>query len=149
VIEMNIPTLLDSSQAPAGEHILTANIYYAPTTLNAGSWEEQGEALVETALQTLEEYAPDIRQLILHKQLATPLDLERDYGLTNGDVHHGQMALDQMLFMRPVPALSQYRTPLEGLFLCGAGSHPGGGVTGAPGRNAAREALKGWHGRGR
>jgi phytoene dehydrogenase-like protein len=131
VIEFSIPSLLDSSQAPAGEHILTANIYYAPATLVEGGWDEQGEALVETALRALEAYAPGIRQQILHKQLITPLDLERDYGLTNGDVHHGQMALDQMLFMRPLPALSKYRTPLVGLFLCGAGSHRGGGVTGA------------------
>jgi phytoene dehydrogenase-like protein len=149
VIEFCIPSLLDSSQAPAGEHILTANIYYAPTQLAEGSWDEQGRALLEIALKTLEAYTPDIRQLVLHKQLITPLDLERDYGLTNGDIHHGQMALDQMLFMRPLPALSQYRTPMEGLFLCGAGSHPGGGVTGAPGRNAAREALKVWRERQR
>jgi phytoene dehydrogenase-like protein len=146
VIEFSIPSLLDSSQAPASEHILSANIYYAPTKLMGGSWTEQAGALLETALKTLEVYAPDIRQLVLHKQLITPLELERDYGLTNGDIHHGQMALDQMLFMRPLPVLSQYRTPLEGLFLCGAGSHPGGGVTGAPGRNAAHEALKEWHG---
>jgi phytoene dehydrogenase-like protein len=147
VIELTIPSLLDRTQAPAGEHILTANIYYTPYELKDGSWNEQGEALYATALKTLEAYAPDIRRLVLHKQLITPLDLESDFGLTHGDVHHGQMALDQMLFMRPLPALSQYRTPVEGLFLCGAGSHPGGGVTGAPGRNAAHEALKTWRGR--
>jgi phytoene dehydrogenase-like protein len=147
VVELSIPSLLDHTQAPSGEHILSANIYYTPYDLQDGSWNEQSEALYETTLKTLEGYAPDIRQLVLHKQLLTPLDLERDFGLTHGDVHHGQMALDQMLFMRPLPALSQYRTPVGGLFLCGAGSHPGGGVTGAPGRNAAREALKEWRGR--
>jgi len=149
VIEFSLPSLLDSSLTPAGEHILTANIYYTPTLLKDRSWDEERNTLFETVLGTLEAYAPDIRKLILHKQLSTPPDLERDYGLTNGDVYHGQMALDQMLFMRPSPAVSQYRTPVEGLFLCGAGAHPGGGVTGAPGRNAAREALKEWRGRQR
>ena len=149
VIEFCIPSILDSSLAPAGEHVLNANIYYSPTALKGGSWDAERETLVETALQTLERYAPDIRQLILRKQLITPLDLERDYGLSGGDVHHGQMALDQMLFMRPIPPYSRYRTPVEGLFICGAGTHPGGGVTGAPGRNAALEALKEWRGRQR
>jgi phytoene dehydrogenase-like protein len=147
VLDINIPTLLDASLAPAGEHILTANIYYAPTFLRDGNWDEQGQALAEAALEVLEEYAPGLRRLVVHQQLITPLDLERRYGLTNGDVYHGQMALDQMLFMRPIPEFSRYRTPVAGLYLCGAGAHPGGGVTGAPGRNAAREALKEWRGR--
>lgn len=147
VLDINIPTLLDPSLAPAGEHILSANIHYAPTTLQAGSWDEQGPALLEAALDVLEGYAPGIHRLVVHQQLITPLDLERRYGLTNGDIYHGQMALDQMLFMRPIPEFSRYRTPVAGLYLCGAGAHPGGGVTGAPGRNAAGEALKDWRGR--
>jgi phytoene dehydrogenase-like protein len=138
--------VLDNSLAPAGEHILSANIFYAPTVLREGDWDVQGPALLEQALEVLEMYAPGLRRLVLHRQLITPLDLERSYGLTYGDIHHGQMALDQMLFMRPAPEASQYRTPVEGLYLCGAGAHPGGGVTGAPGRNAAREALKDWRG---
>jgi len=147
VLEFHLPTLLDPSLAPAGEQILSANFYYAPTTPREGSWDEQGPALLELALDVLETYAPGLRRLVLHRQLITPLDLEREYGLTHGDVHHGQMALDQLLFMRPAPEISRYRAPLANLYLCGAGSHPGGGVTGAPGRNAAREAIHDWRGR--
>jgi phytoene dehydrogenase-like protein len=147
VIELRIPTLLDPSLAPPGEHILSANIHYTPTVLKEGSWELQGPALLDRALETLETYAPGLRRLVLHRQLITPLDLEREYSLTGGDVYHGQMALDQLLFMRPVPEAGRYRTPLANLYLCGAGAHPGGGVTGAPGRNAAREALKDDRGR--
>jgi phytoene dehydrogenase-like protein len=144
-LDLNIPTLLDPSLAPAGEHLLTANIYYTPTSLKDGEWDTQRQALLEVALDILEAYAPGLRQLVLHQQLFTPLDLERRYGLTNGDIYHGQMALDQMLFMRPLPEFSQYRAPVPGLYFCGAGAHPGGGVTGAAGRNAAREALTDWN----
>jgi phytoene dehydrogenase-like protein len=93
-------------------------------------------------IDTLAEYAPDLKDLILHRQVITPLDWEREYGLTEGSIFHGQMGFDQLLFMRPVAGYGQYRTPIENLYLCGAGTHPGGGVSGAPGYNAARELLK-------
>jgi len=92
----------------------------------------------------LAEYAPNIRDIIIHKQIITPLDMEREYGLTGGNIFHGEMTLDQMFFMRPVPGYADYRTPVRGLYLCGSGAHPGGGVMGAPGLNAAREILKDW-----
>jgi phytoene dehydrogenase-like protein len=142
VLDAVIPTLLDDSLAPPGKHILSANIQYAPYNLRESSWETQGTALAELVLRTLEEHAPGIRDRVLHQQLLTPLDLEREYCLTEGCIYHGQMALDQLWFMRPVPGPAPYRTPIPNLFLCGAGSHPGGGVTGAPGHNAARAVLK-------
>ena len=142
MLDMVIPTLLDDSLAPPGQHLLHINVQYAPYHLQGGSWDAQREALVEAVLSLLEEYAPGVRQLILGQQVLNPLDLEREYGLTEGCIFHGQMALDQLLFMRPVAGSGQYNTPVENLFLCGAGSHPGGGVTGAPGRNAARRVLQ-------
>jgi phytoene dehydrogenase-like protein len=141
VLDFVIPTLLDDSLAPPGKHVLSANIQYAPYHLSEASWETQGPALVELVLKALEEHAPGLRDLVLHQQLLTPLDLEREYGLSEGCIFHGQMALDQLWFMRPVPGPAPYHTPIPNLFLCGAGSHPGGGVTGAPGRNAARVVI--------
>ena len=115
---------------------------YAPYRLREGDWYSMREPLGELIVDTLAEYAPNIRELILHRQVITPLDWERDYGLAEGNIYHGQMALDQLLFMRPVPGFARYRTPVDNLYLCGAGTHPGGGVSGAPGRNAARALLK-------
>ena len=142
MLDAVIPTLMDDSLAPPGKHILSVNVQYAPYHLRQASWETQGEALTDLVLRMLEEYAPGIRGLVLHQQVLTPLDLEREYGLTEGCIFHGQMALDQLWFMRPVPGPAPYHTPIQNLFLCGAGAHPGGGVTGAPGRNAARAVLK-------
>jgi phytoene dehydrogenase-like protein len=116
---------------------------YAPYDLRAGSWNERGDALVEAALDTLSEYAPKIRDQIVHQQVLTPADLEATFGLPEGNGNHGEMTLDQFFHMRPIPGHARYSTPVGGLFLCGAGSHPGGGVTGIPGLNAAREVLKG------
>ena len=142
MLDMLIPTLLDDALAPPGQHLLLINVQYAPYHLQGESWDVQRGALAERVISILEEYAPGIRQLILGQQVLTPLDMEREYGLAEGCIFHGQMALDQLLFMRPVAGSGQYSTPVENLFLCGAGSHPGGGVTGAPGRNAARRALQ-------
>ncbi len=97
---------------------------------------------MNTIIDTLAQYAPNLKDLIRHCQVITPADWERDYGLTEGNINHGEMMLDQLLFMRPVAGYGQYRSPIEGLYLCGAGAHPGGGVTGAPGYNAAREVLR-------
>jgi len=140
-LEMVIPTLRDPSLAPAGHHILTVTALYAPYALRDGNWDGQAAAFGQAVLDTLESVAPGLRDKMLHCQVVTPLDLERRYGLTEGSIYHGQMGLDQMLVMRPIPGWSRYETPLRNLFLCGAGAHPGGGVTGAPGYNAARAVL--------
>jgi len=141
-LDIVIPTLLDASLAPAGKHVMSITMQYAPYKLRDGDWDEQREKLGDHIINTLAAYAPNIKDIILHRQVITPLDWERDYGLTEGGEFHGQMGPDQMLFMRPVAGFGQYRTPIENLYLCGAGTHPGGGVTGAPGYNAAREVLK-------
>lgn len=141
-LEVTIPTVLDPSLAPAGKHVLSVTMQYAPYHLQAGDWDTRREELGDKIIDTLARYAPDLPGLILHRQVITPLDWERDYGLTAGDIYHGQMGLDQFLFMRPIAGYAQYRTPVDGLYLCGAGAHPGGGLTGAPGYNAAREVLK-------
>lgn len=140
-LEIVIPTLRDPSLAPTGHHILTVTALYAPYTLRDGDWDGQAAAFGQAVLETLESVAPGLRDKMLHCQVVTPLDLERRYGLTEGSIYHGQMGLDQMLVMRPIPGWSRYETPLRNLYLCGAGAHPGGGVTGAPGYNAARAVL--------
>jgi phytoene dehydrogenase-like protein len=141
-LDVVIPTLLDSSLAPPGRHLMSVTVQWAPYHLRGASWDDQREALGERVLDALEPHAPGLRDLVIERQVLTPLDWEREYGLTEGNPYHGEMGLDQLLFMRPVPGYSQYRAPIAGLFLCGAGTHPGGGLTGAPGYNAAREALK-------
>ena len=141
-LDITIPTLLDPSLAPEGQHIISITMQYAPYELREGTWGEEREALGDHIVQTLSQYAPNLKELILHRQVITPLDWEQTYGLTEGSIHHGQMMLDQLLVMRPVPGWGQYCTPINNLYLCGAGTHPGGGVTGAPGYNAAREVLK-------
>jgi phytoene dehydrogenase-like protein len=142
ILDMTIPTLLDPALAPDGRHILSITMQYAPYKLADGNWDDQREQLGDAVLDTLSGYAPDLQSLILDRQVLTPLDWQQTYGLTEGSIHHGQMSLDQLLIMRPVSGWSRYSTPIENLFLCGAGTHPGGGVTGAPGYNAAREAIK-------
>ncbi|MFQ5708017.1 MAG: phytoene desaturase family protein [bacterium] len=143
-LDIVLPTLLDASLAPAGKHIMSISMQYAPYHLKDGTWDEAREKLGDCVVNTLSQFAPNLPDLILHRQVLTPLDWEREYGLTEGSIFHGQMGLDQLLFMRPVAGFGQYRTPIENLYLCGAGTHPGGGVTGAPGFNAAREVLKDW-----
>lgn len=143
-LDLVIPTLLDPGLAPAGRHILAVTMQYAPYRLRESHWEKERDKLGDHFVATLAEYAPSLPDLILHRQVLTPLDYEREYGLTEGGEFHGQMGLDQLLFMRPVAGYGRYRTPVGNLYLCGAGTHPGGGVTGAPGYNAAREILKDW-----
>lgn len=142
-LEIVIPTLHDRSLAPVGQEIVTITAQYAPYALREGDWDGRGGEFADLVLDTLEQYAPGTRARIVHCAITTPLDWERDYGLTEGSIHHGQMGLDQMLVMRPIPGWSRYETPIRRLYLCGAGAHPGGGVTGAPGYNAARAVLAG------
>lgn len=132
----------DASLAPAGKHILTCFVQYVPYRLREGTWDDKRELLGDRVVKKIAEYAPNVPGAVIARQVLTPLDLERTYGLTEGNIFHGDLRLEQLFFMRPVPGWSQYRTPIAGLYLCGAGTHPGGGVTGAPGRNAAHQALR-------
>jgi phytoene dehydrogenase-like protein len=134
----------DDSLAPPGKHILSCFVQYVPYRLRTGNWDEKRELLGDRVVKKIAEYAPNVPGSILARQVLTPLDLERTYGLTEGNIFHGDLRLEQLFFMRPVPGWAQYRTPIAGLYLCGAGAHPGGGVTGAPGRNAAHQALRDW-----
>src|ERR1700720_1652546 len=134
----------DDSLAPPGKHILTCFVQYVPYHLRQGNWDDNRELLGDRVVKKIAEYAPNVPGAIVTRQVLTPLDLERTYGLTEGNIFHGDLSLEQLFFMRPVAGWSQYRTPLEGLYLCGAGAHPGGGVTGAPGRNAAMQVIRDW-----
>ncbi len=134
----------DDSLAPAGKHIMTCFVQYVPYQLRVGTWDENRELLGDRVVRKIAEHAPNVPGSIVARQVLTPLDLERTYGLTEGNIFHGDLTLEQLFFMRPVAGWSQYRTPIDGLYLCGAGAHPGGGVTGAPGHNAARQALRDW-----
>jgi phytoene dehydrogenase-like protein len=134
----------DDSLAPEGKHILTCFVQYVPYQLRNGNWDDQRELLGDRVVKKIGEYAPNVPNAIMARQVLTPLDLERTYGLTEGNIFHGDLRLEQLFFMRPVSGWSQYRTPIDRLYLCGAGAHPGGGVTGAPGHNAAHKVLRDW-----
>ena len=140
-IDMVIPTLTDPSVAPAGKHILSCFVQYAPYKLAAGTWDDQREAFGDAVIDTIAEHAPNIRDIILHRQVLTPLDLEREFGLTEGNIFQGELTLEQLFFLRPAPGWAQYATPIKNLWMCGSATHPGGGIMGAPGRNAALKIL--------
>lgn len=142
-LEAMIPSLLDPALAPAGRHVMSILVQYAPYHLRHGDWDGRREALGDLVIKTLAAHAPDLPGLVLHRQILTPLDLETRFGLTEGQIFQGEEALDQIFTMRPLLGSARYATPLAGLFLCGAGTHPGGGHTGANGRNAARAVLAG------
>jgi phytoene dehydrogenase-like protein len=141
-IEIAFPSLSDPSLAPAGQHVMSIYMQYAPYNLKNGDWGSQRTALGETVVKTIAQYAPNLPQLILSHQIITPKDLEETYGLTGGHIFHGELALDQFFTMRPLLDWARYKTPIERLFLCGSGTHPGTGLTGASGANAAREIAK-------
>jgi phytoene dehydrogenase-like protein len=141
-LDITIPTLTDPSLAPTGKHIMSIYVQFAPYKLKEGDWTSRREEFADAVVGTLSTYAPNVADLIIQRQTITPLDLERDYGLTGGHPLHGEMTLDQFFTFRPLIGWAQYRTPIKGLYLCGAGTHPGGGVTGAPGANASREIVK-------
>jgi phytoene dehydrogenase-like protein len=143
-VDCVIASNADDSLAPRGTHIMTCFVQYVPYHLRTGTWDENRQLLAERVLRKIGEYAPNVPGAVLAQQTLTPLDLERTYGLTEGNIFHGDLSLEQLFFMRPVPGWSQYRMPIDGLYLCGAGAHPGGGVTGAPGHNAAQQALRDW-----
>ncbi|MCI4349972.1 MAG: NAD(P)/FAD-dependent oxidoreductase [Thermoplasmata archaeon] len=137
-VDAYFQSLLDPSVAPPGHHTMTAFVQYAPTELGGGSWDDVRPEVAETVLETLEEYAPDIRSKVRSWQVVTPLDLERTLGMTGGNIDQGDITPDQVFSLRPMPGWSNYRMPVPGLYLCGSAAHPGGGVTGAPGYNAAK-----------
>ncbi len=141
-LELTIPTTYDPALAPPGKHLMSAFVQYAPYTLTDGTWDGRKESYADTVVETIAQYAPNFPDIIIHRQVLTPLDLERDFALSRGDIFHGAMSPDRLFFMRPVPGWAQYRTPVSGLYLCGSGAHPGGGVMGAPGHNCAREILR-------
>ena len=140
-LEAAIPSLTDPTLAPEGKHVMSIYMQYAPYKLK-GDWEQQRNALGQTVVQTLSQYAPNLPELILTHQIITPHDLEEKYGLTGGQIFHGDLALDQFFTMRPLLDWARYRTPIENLYLCGSGTHPGAGLTGGSGANAAREISK-------
>ena len=143
-INVVIPSLVDSTLAPPGKHVMSCFVQYAPYDLEGGAdkWPEQREAFGDTVIDTLEEYIPDIREIILHRQVLTPWDLEQEFGLTEGNIFHGELSLEQLAFLRPVSGWAQYKTPIDSLWMCGSGTHPGGGIMGAPGALAASAMLK-------
>ena len=142
ILDVRIPSIADPSLAPEGRHVMSITMQFAPYKLKNGDWGAQREALGDVVVNTLADYAPNLPGLILHRQVITPLDLEETYGLTGGHIFHGELSLDQLFTMRPLLGWARYRTPLNGLYLCGSGTHPGAGLTGACGANAAREFLK-------
>ena len=141
-MDIAIPSLTDPALAPAGAHVMTIHAQFAPYDLKDGNWDARREELGNVIVDALTDYAPNLKELIVARQVLTPLDLERTFGLRGGHIHHGEMSLDQLFAFRPVIGWAQYRTPIQGLYLCGAGTHPGGGVTGACGFNASREIIK-------
>jgi phytoene dehydrogenase-like protein len=141
-LEIAIPSITDPSLAPAGKHVMSIYMQYAPYKLKGSDWDSQRVALGDTVVKTLAQYAPKLPELILTHQIITPQDLEDTYGLTGGHIFHGELALDQFFTMRPLLDWARYRTPIQHLYLCGSGTHPGAGLTGGSGANAAREILK-------
>jgi phytoene dehydrogenase-like protein len=141
-LDIIIPSTIDPSLAPPGKHVMSIFVQYVPYKLNGGWNEQKREAFGDAVVNTLAEFAPNIKDLILHRQVLTPWDLERDFGLTEGNIFQGELTLDQLFFLRPAPGWAQYRTPIRNYYQCGSGTHPGGGITAGPGRLAALEILK-------
>jgi phytoene dehydrogenase-like protein len=141
-MDIVIPTMMDPTMAPPGRHVMSIFVQYAPYHLNGGWTDARREALGDTVIETLSQYAPNLKAAILHRQVVTPADIERVVGLSEGNIFQGELSLQQMFFLRPAPAWARYRTPIRGLYQCGAGTHPGGGVMGASGRNAALAVLR-------
>jgi phytoene dehydrogenase-like protein len=142
-MDIVLPSMIDPGMAPPGKHVMSIFVQYAPYYLNGGWTDQKREAFGDAVVNTLARFAPNIKSLILHRQVITPLDIERITGLTEGNIFAGELALHQLFFLRPVPQWAKYRTPIRGYWQCGAGTHPGGGIMGATGRLAALEILKG------
>jgi phytoene dehydrogenase-like protein len=143
-VDCVVASNVDHTLAPKGRHVMTCFVQYVPYRLRRGTWDENRELLGDRVVKTIATCAPNVQHSIVARQVLTPLDLERTYGLTEGNIFHGDLVLEQLFFLRPVAGWARYRTPVRGLYLCGAGAHPGGGVTGAPGYNAAHQVLRDW-----
>jgi len=145
-IDMVIPSLTDPSVAPPGKHVLSCFVQYAPYKLAAseGTWDEQREKFGDTVVDTIAEHAPNLKSIIRGRQVLTPLDLEREFGLTQGNIFQGELSLEQLFFLRPAPGWAYYKTPIDNLYMCGSATHPGGGIMGAPGRIASQVILRDW-----
>jgi phytoene dehydrogenase-like protein len=141
-LDITIPSLTDSTLSPDGAHVMSVQVQFAPFKLREGDWTSRREEFADKVIDHLEAHAPGLKSLIVARQVITPLDLEEQYGLSGGHIHHGEQTLDQFFTFRPFIGWAQYRTPLKRLYLCGAGTHPGGGITGIPGANAARELVR-------
>jgi phytoene dehydrogenase-like protein len=144
MLEITLPTTYDDSLAPPGKHIMGVFLQYTPYRLREGDWRTQKDAYADRVMDLIEEYAPGFKDRVLDRHVLSPQDLEEEFGLTGGNIFHGDMSADQLFAFRPVPGWARYRTPIRGLYLCGAGAHPGGGVMGLPGYHAAREVLRDW-----
>jgi phytoene dehydrogenase-like protein len=145
MVDAVIPSTKDPTIAPEGRHVMTCFVQYAPYELADGNWDGVRETFGDVVLDTIAEYAPNLPSAVLHREVLTPPDLERRFGLVGGNIFHGEMSLDQLFSFRPTSHTAGYRTPIDGLYLCGSGAHPGGGVMGAPGRNAARVMARDLH----
>ena len=143
-IDMVIPSLTDPSVAPPGKHVMSCFVQYAPYKLAEGTWDDHREAFGNNVIDTIAQHAPNFKDIIIEKQVLTPLDLEREFGLTQGNIFQGELSLEQLFFLRPVPGWAYYRTPVDSLFMCGSATHPGGGIMGANGRIASQVILKEW-----
>src|SRR5467141_3081811 len=143
-IDIVIPSLTDPSVAPPGKHVLSCFVQYAPYKLAQGAWDDHKDAFGDTVINTIAEHTPNIKKIIICRQVLTPLDLEREFGLTQGNIFQGELSLEQLFFLRPVPGWAYYRTPIDNLYMCGSATHPGGGIMGAPGRIASQVILKDW-----
>lgn len=141
-IDGNVPSVVDDSLAPKGKHVMSLFVQYGPYHLKEGTWPEIREKVGDTIVDTLAEYIPNLKNIIVAREVLTPWDLEQEFGLTEGNIFHGEITPDQLFFLRPAPGWADYRSPVRGLYLCGSGAHPGGGVMGGPGMNAAREILR-------
>jgi phytoene dehydrogenase-like protein len=141
-VDIVFPSMIDPDMAPPGKHVMSCFIQYAPSDLVGSTWDESREALGDAVLDALESFAPNIKDLVLHRQVVTPLDMEKTIGLTGGNIFQGELSLEQLFFLRPVYGYAQYRTPIKDYYLCGSAAHPGGGISGAPARLAALEVLK-------
>jgi len=140
-MDMTIPSMIDPTMAPPGKHVMSVFCAYAPYDLADGTWEDHREGFGDAVIDTLAEYAPNLRDIMLHRQVFTPWDMEQTMGLTEGNIFHGELSLEQLFFLRPVPGYADFTTPIRNLYMCGSGCHPGGGVMGAPGKLAAEKIL--------
>ncbi len=141
-IDIILPSMIDPDMAPPGKHVMSCFVQYAPYQLHEGTWEQKREALGDVVVDTLSEYIPNLKNIILHRQVMTPWDIEQTVGLSQGNIFQGELTLSQLFFLRPAPSYAKYRTPIRNYYQCGSGTHPGGGITGAPGRLAALEILR-------